>query len=197
MTNPDDSSEARRREAERMHAEGLKVRDLQDPAVLARFPATQRQRVRIDQAMTQARANALKAEAEEAGGSGVAAWIAWRLCREAGSEPPDWVLAYFDRVAAQVATLTKRAEKVAWHDLAVALEFAERGRGQGSPFSRWERIQLDLCLADDVEHAIEEGATKTSACQTVAKRHTVSVQRVFDALKRVGDLRDMSIQDVK
>lgn len=138
------------------------------------------------------------------------AWEAYAAHRALRKQPPPWVLAYLDRVAANIGAI-EAATTIALRDasgtvypfarrhaplaslLGVALEMTKPGTkpGKGTLLSRQLARRGDALLAQAVADRIAQGAKETAAVKAVAKTHRSSestVGNAYRAMKATGRL---------
>lgn len=119
----------------------------------------------------------------------LAAWSAWRLCREYEIEPPPWLLVYFDECAEGILVAwdsmrdrptrdARRGGKATpqQRDAAVARAFGFKRAGRES----WLSNRLSLAGGMWAEYQAERsrGVGYDAALATVAERHGYSDRKV-------------------
>jgi hypothetical protein len=113
----------------------------------------------------------------------VFAWRAYRECREAGIDLPEWVLEYIDCVAAAIDRLA--GDPPAKNKIAPALADAllMKSDGAGTVFSRAQDVKW-IPLGMDVDRHISHGDKEYLAVTQAAAQNGVSPSTVWRAWKR-------------
>ncbi len=118
-------------------------------------------------------------------GNPLAVWGAYLECRAAKLPLPEWVLAYFDRVASR---LTRRVSagmpsvpKNPAAAIAADLEMVRQGAG--SVFAHWDR-QDELLMAAEVERRMSHGEGVTASIRNASKALSKGEQTVERAWRK-------------
>ena len=106
------------------------------------------------------------------------AWSAYDIARAASMPVPDWVLAYFDRVAEtmHVLTINPPLEKDGIAKAAMrALELPRGGRRNA--FLAWPKQNHEQWIALEVQGLLDEGHKLYEAARMVGKEHPTALCR--------------------
>jgi hypothetical protein len=124
------------------------------------------------------------------------AWRVYRVCRQVGLPPPNWVFEYLDRVAANLGQLEEKTFSKPAAKVAEALEMKAPGKtGRGNMFS----VEGDLAwtkLAVPVYHYLQQGGQETFAFLVVAEECGMSESTVrrawIEAQKHFADCQHVA-----
>lgn len=114
-------------------------------------------------------------------------WMVINLSLSSGRALPDWTLEYLKRAAGNIAATAEAAQhRNTCKDecdvaTAKALEM-HRGR-KGHVFNDWARTQAKIRAVYEVVDAMQNGTKLQFAVEAVAKRHSLGVSTVGDAVR--------------
>jgi len=98
------------------------------------------------------------------------AWRAYRICRLAKNQIPDWVLAYLDNCAIELTDLSESPDTKNFpKDVAKAIGLGNKGFGSGTPASTIRKSELRKKIYLAVRDRVEAGATVTEAVRQVSE----------------------------
>ena len=119
-------------------------------------------------------------------GNGIHAWRAWRLARELGGPPPDWLLRFVDQVASDLASEAIRGEEMAGNrDRNVAEAVGLPRIGRFGALNHAARERRDRDLAGRVGTLIaERGISRAQAVARVSRSEALDRKTVGAAFDR-------------
>jgi hypothetical protein len=116
-------------------------------------------------------------------GNPLQVWATYRLYRLAAEQPPEWVLQYFDRAAANLMAVPKQVKNPSTA-IAEAMEMKVTGKsGRGTAFS--DNIGGRMDYAFDTWSLVLDGTKETYAIETTANKFGVSPSTVRSAYHRL------------